>query len=72
MKQFQAYIVTVIERTRHTLSVVACSVAAVVELLSDTRNPGITLVDQTLLDLQIAEIQDLGGDNRHHGKEVEQ
>ncbi len=72
MNPLQTYIVTVIERTRHTLSVQACSVAAVEELLSDTNNPSITPVDKTLLDLRIAEIRGLSGDNSHHGKEVEQ
>lgn len=72
MTHSQTYIVTVIERTRHMLSVEACSVEAVVALLSDTSNPSITPVDKTLLELHIAEIRGLSGDSSHHGTEVEQ
>lgn len=72
MNALKTYIVTVIERTRHTLSVEACSVEAVVELLNDSNNPSITPVDKALLDLHIAEIRGLSGANSYHGKEVRQ
>tara|TARA_R110001583_G_scaffold404_1_gene3677 strand:+ start:3287 stop:3517 length:231 start_codon:yes stop_codon:yes gene_type:complete len=59
MMNDQTFLVTVIERTRHTLSVEACSVEAVVELLSDTNNPSITPVDKTVLDLRVAAVRAL-------------
>lgn len=68
MNPLQTYIVTVIERTRHTLSAEACSVEDVVDLVRNTTSPNITPVNKALLDLQIAEIRVLNDANCHHGK----
>tara|TARA_R110001583_G_C5653815_1_gene409001 strand:+ start:3524 stop:3754 length:231 start_codon:yes stop_codon:yes gene_type:complete len=59
MMNDQTFLITVIERTRHTLSVEADSAGAAVDLISDPNNPRITPVDKTVLDLRIAAVREL-------------
>ncbi len=59
MMNDQTYLITVIERTRHTLSVEADSADAAVDLISDPNNPRITPVDKTVLDLRITAVRAL-------------
>lgn len=71
MSPTHTFMITVIERTRHTLSVEADSPEAAAALLNDPQNPRITSVDTATLDLHIAEIRDSSGDYAHQGKEFE-
>ncbi|MEH6469723.1 MAG: hypothetical protein V7752_00620 [Halopseudomonas sp.] len=66
MSRDQTFLVTVIERTRHTLSVEADSADAAVDLISDPNNPRITPVDKTVLDLRITGVSALSAQESRH------
>lgn len=66
MSHDQAFLITIIERTSHTLSVEADSADAAVDLISDPNNPRITPVDKTVMDLRIVKVRALSAEERCH------